>query len=358
MGFIFYHQHDSMDCGPACLQMISRHHGKKFHLTRLRELCYITRDGVSLLGISEAAESLGFQVMGAKLSFDQLAGEAPLPCIVHWNQSLFVVVYDIRRKSGNEIVCIADPAHGKIKVHKADFIRSWLAGKESEEGGICLLMEPTASFEEQPETDSQFSRFRFLIPFLKPRRKAIFRLFLAMILGSLIQFAFPFLTQAIVDKGIHNRDLGFILLVLLGQLALFMGLTVVEFVRGWILLHLSTRINILMVSGFLGKIMKLPIGFFNTKMVGDLMQRISDHQRIQSFMTVSTLNVLFSTVTFILFSVVLMVYSALIFSVFIAGSLLYATWVYLFMKKRRELDYHRFSRMVENQNALVQLITG
>jgi ATP-binding cassette subfamily B protein len=179
-----------------------------------------------------------------------------------------------------------------------------------------------------------------------------------MVIGSVIQFAFPFLTQAIVDKGIHNHDIGFIMLVLLGQLALFLGLTTVEFVRGWILLHLSTRINISMVSGFLGKIMKLPIGFFNTKMVGDLMQRITDHQRIQSFMTVSTLNVLFSTVTFILFSVVLLVYNAFIFTVFIAGSVLYAIWVYLFMKRRRELDYHRFSRMVENQNTLVQLITG
>ncbi|MCK9422550.1 MAG: peptidase domain-containing ABC transporter [Bacteroidales bacterium] len=358
MGFTFYHQYDSVDCGPACLQMISRHYGKKFRLTRLRELCYITRDGVSLLGISDAAESLGFRVMGAKLTFEQLVKEAPLPCIVHWNQRHFVVVYAIRQNHGNEIIYIADPAHGKIKLRKEVFLRSWLSGKDFNDSGICLLLEPTSTFHELPEIESQTSRFRFLIPYLKPRRKAIFQLILAMVIGSVIQFAFPFLTQAIVDKGIHNHDIGFIMLVLLGQLALFLGLTTVEFVRGWILLHLSTRINISMVSGFLGKIMKLPIGFFNTKMVGDLMQRITDHQRIQSFMTVSTLNVLFSTVTFILFSVVLLVYNAFIFTVFIAGSVLYAIWVYLFMKRRRELDYHRFSRMVENQNTLVQLITG
>ncbi|MCK9204774.1 MAG: peptidase domain-containing ABC transporter [Bacteroidales bacterium] len=358
MGFTFYHQHDSVDCGPACLQMIARHYGKKFPLTLLRERCYITRDGVSLLGISDAAESIGFKVMGSQLSFDQLLNEAPLPCIVHWDQRHFVVVYSVYKKRGREFVRIADPAHGKIKLSRDSFIQSWSSENDNTDHGICLLLEPTETFNDQSEKQKSGSRFTFLIPYLKPRQKALFRLFFTMVAGSLIQLAFPFLTQAIVDRGIQHRDMGFIALVLFGQLALFFGLTIIEYVRGWILLHLSTRINISLVSGFLGKIMKLPIGFFNTKMVGDLMQRITDHQRIQSFMTVSTLNVLFSTVTFLLFSVVLLVYNPFIFGVFMAGSILYACWVFIFMKKRRVLDYRRFSRMVENQNILVQLITG
>ena len=358
MGFVFYHQHDSMDCGPACLQMIARHHGKKYRLTTLREKCYITRDGVSLLGISDAAEAIGFNVLGAQLTFGQLAGEAPLPCIVHWNQRHFVVVRNIRNKRGKEWVYIADPAHGKLTLPKDEFMKSWLAGNEDHDAGICLLLEPGDTFNQQPGESSPPSKFKFLAPYLKPRQKALFQLFLGMVLGSLVQLTFPFLTQSIVDRGIRNHDLGFITLVLLGQLALFTGLTVIEYIRGWILLHISTRINISLISDFLAKIMKLPLGFFDSKMIGDLMQRIQDHQRIQSFLTVSSLNVLFSVVTFFIFGAVLLYYNVLIFIVFLLGSLMYAAWVYLFMRKRRELDYIRFARLAENQNTLIQMITG
>jgi ATP-binding cassette subfamily B protein len=358
MSFVFYHQHDSMDCGPACLQMIARHHGKKYRLTTLREKCYITRDGVSLLGVSDAAEAIGFNVLGAQLTFEQLANEAPLPCIVHWNQRHFVVVYNIRKKRGKELIYLADPAHGKLTLPKDEFIKSWLAGNETRDAGICLLLEPGNNFHQQPGEPPPQSKFKFLIPYLKPRQKALVQLFLGMILGSIIQLAFPFLTQSIVDRGIRNHDLGFITLVLLGQLSLFIGLTVIEYIRGWVLLHISTRINISLISDFLAKIMKLPLGFFDSKMIGDLMQRIQDHQRIQSFLTVSSLNVLFSTVTFIIFGIVLLYYNVLIFMVFLLGSALYAAWVYLFMRKRRELDYIRFSRLAENQNTLIQMIIG
>ncbi|MCK9219400.1 MAG: peptidase domain-containing ABC transporter [Bacteroidales bacterium] len=358
MSFIFYNQHDSSDCGPACLQMIARFYGKKFRLTRLRELCFLTRDGVSMLGISDAAESIGFRSMGAKLTFSQLRDDAPLPCIVHWKQRHFIVVYDIQKKHGKEIVYIADPAHGKIKLTKENFVKGWMEGCESTNQGVCLLLEPTEKLQQQKEEGQTGSKWDFILPYLKPRQKTMIYLFFMMIVGSVIQLIFPFLTQAIVDKGIRNRDMGFITLVLLGQLALFLGLTVVEYVRGWILLHVSTRINISMISGFLNKIMKLPLGFFDTKMVGDLMQRINDHQRVQSFMTVSSLNIIFSSVTFLLFGIVLLFYNILIFCVFLLGSMLYALWVYLFMKKRKELDYLRFSRMAENQNTLFQLIQG
>ncbi|MEI6683041.1 MAG: peptidase domain-containing ABC transporter [Bacteroidota bacterium] len=358
MKFTFYHQHDAMDCGPACLQMVARHYGKKYRIVTLREKCFITRDGVSLLGISDAAEAIGFDTLGVQLSFTQLSTEAPLPCIAHWKQRHFVVVYRISQKRGHPVVYVADPAHGKMVLSKEEFLDGWLSGHEDEGAGICLALEPGEAFDQQPDETPRTSKIRFLIPYIKPRQRAILFLLLGMVAGSLIQLVFPFLTQFIVDKGIKNRDLSFITLVLLGQLALFIGLTVIEYVRGWVLLHLSIHINISLISDFLGKIMKLPIGFFDSKMIGDLMQRIQDHQRIQSFLTMSSLNVLFSTITFIIFGAVLLYYNLLIFVIFLIGSVLYALWVYLFMKKRRELDYLRFSRLSENQNTLIQMITG
>ena len=358
MKFVFYHQHDAMDCGPACLQMVARHYGKKYRMASLREKCYITRDGVSLLGISDAAEAIGFNTMGVQITFEQLATEVPLPGIVHWKQRHFVVVYHISQKRGKETVYVADPAHGKLTLSKKEFLEGWLSGNELLGEGICLALEPGENFDQQIDETPRPSKLKFLVPYIKPSQKAIFILFLGMVAGSVIQLVFPFLAQYIVDKGIKNKDIGFITLVLLGQLALFLGLTVIEYFRGWILLHLSIRINISLISNFLSKIMKLPIGFFDTKMIGDLMQRIQDHQRIQSFLTVSSLNILFSAITFIIFGTVLLYYNALIFLVFLLGSTLYAGWVYLFMKKRRELDYLRFSRLSENQNTLIQMISG
>ncbi len=357
MKFKYFHQLDSTDCGPACLQMISYHYGKRYRLSTLRERSYITREGVTLLGISDAAESIGFKTLGAKITFDQLKNEAPLPCIAHMEQRHFVVIYGIRKKKGAEYILIADPARGKRVINSAEFLADWITDPETKTG-ICLLLEPEKSFFEDPGEPYPISRWKFLFPYLKPRQKALYQVFLGMILGSLIQLFFPFLTQAIVDKGIQQKDISFIMLILMGQMALFLGLTTVEFVRSRILLIISTRINITLVSDFLIKIMKLPLGFFDSKNIGDLMQRIQDHQRLQSFLTVSSLNVLFSTITFILFSGVLLFYNFIIFIIFIVGSLLYTLWVFIFMKKRREIDYQRFSRTAENQNTLIQLITG
>jgi ATP-binding cassette subfamily B protein len=358
MGFRFYHQHDAMDCGPACLQMIARHYGKRFSLTTLRERCYITREGVSLLSISDTAESIGFRTLGVKITLDQLVNETPLPCIAFWNQRHFVVIYKIAKRGDRLVFYIADPAHGKIRFSKEEFIRSWIPVDENVNEGFCLVLEPTPELNQQHEEPKKRSPLWYILSYLTPHRNQMFKLALGMLIGSAIQLVFPFLTQAIVDTGIRNNNLSFIVLILLGQLALFLGLGTVEFVRGWILLHISTRINITMISDFLLKIMKLPLGFFDSKMIGDLMQRINDHHRIQSFLTVSSLSILFSTVSFIVFGVVLLYYNILIFFVFLAGSLLYAFWIYLFLKRRRQLDYVRFSRLAENQSTLIQLITG
>ncbi|NQV03725.1 MAG: peptidase domain-containing ABC transporter [Bacteroidia bacterium] len=358
--FPYSRQLDTMDCGPACLQMVARFHGKSYSLSTLRDLCHITRDGVTMLGINDAAEEIGFRTLGVKISFEELLTEAPLPCILHWQQNHFVVLYRVKQKNGKRIFFIADPAIGKVKYSEEEFVKRWLfeVKPEEEQKGICLLLEPTEEFYLKKGEETGMSRLRFIFSYLKPHRKLFSQLVLGMLLGSLFMLIFPFLTQSIIDVGIQNQDLSFITLVLLAMMALFLGQISVEFIRGWILLHISTRINISLISDFLIKIMKLPIGFFDTKRTGDLIQRILDHDRIQSFLTVSSLSILFSIVNFIIFGLVLLAYNSTIFLVFIAGSLLYALWVYLFMKRRKELDYARFSYMAENQGNLFQLVTA
>ncbi|MCK5840404.1 MAG: peptidase domain-containing ABC transporter, partial [Bacteroidales bacterium] len=354
-GFPFYMQMDAMDCGPTCLRMIAKFYGKAYSLQTLRERSYITREGVSLLGTSDAAESIGFRTIGVRLTFEKLVAEAPLPLIAHWKQKHFIVVYKIRK---GKVYC-ADPAHGLIKYTKDEFIKGWVSTrKDEEEQGVCLLLEPSPDFYSTEDDKINKTNFKFLFSYLKPHKKFFLQLIMGMILGSIIQLIFPFLTQSIVDIGINNQDLGFISLILIAQLVLFVSQTFVDFLRGWILLHISTRINISLISDFLIKLMKLPISFFDTKMVGDLMQRIGDHRRIEAFLTGSSLNILFSMLTLVVFSIVLAIYSLQIFAVFMIGSILYIVWVYLFMKKRRELDYKRFSQLSENQSSIIQLITG
>ena len=352
-------QLDARDCGPSCLRMVAKYHGKTYSLPKLRDMCHITREGVSLLGISDAAENIGMRTLGVKIPFEKLKDEVPLPCIAHWKQRHFVVVYDIKGKNDKETVYIADPAHGLVKYSKKEFLKGWLSTKEGEnDQGICLLLEPTPDFYKQEDETLNKKSFGYLFSYIKPHSKFIIQLFLGMILGSLLQLIFPFLTQSVVDVGIGNRDLSFITLVLIAQLVLFASQTTVDFIRSWILLHISTRINISLISDFLIKLMRLPIGFFDSKMIGDLMQRIGDHTRIENFLTASSLQTLFSVINLIIFAVVLGVYSLKILAIFLIGSILYIVWVLIFMKRRRELDFKRFAQLSENQSNLIQLITG
>ncbi len=344
-----------MDCGPACLRMIAKYHGKSYSLQTLRDRSYITREGVSLLGTSDAAESIGFRTMGVRLNLEKLAKEAPLPCIVHWKQQHFVVVYKIKKNN----VYVADPAHGLIKYSRKEFLQGWASTKvDGEYQGVCLLLDPTPDFYKQDGEAIDKKSFRFLFSYVKPHRKHVIQLILGLLLGSLIQLIFPFLTQAIVDIGISNEDLSFISLVLIAMVVLVISQTSVEFIRGWILLHVTTRVNISLISDFLIKLMRLPVKFFDTKLVGDLLQRIGDHSRIENFLAVSSLNILFSLFTLVIFAIVLGYYSMTIFLIFIIGSALYAAWVLLFMKKRREVDFKRFAQQAENQSNLIQIITG
>ncbi|MCP4163044.1 MAG: peptidase domain-containing ABC transporter [Deltaproteobacteria bacterium] len=356
MKFPFYQQLDSKDCGPTCLRMIAKFYGREYSLQSLRDLSGISRSGISLLGLSGAAESLGMRTMGVKISFDQLQKDVPLPCIVHWSQNHFVVIYKVTKKK----VFVADPDYGHIVYTKKDFLNQWISTRHNdEELGICLLIEPTPVFHEQDnKRDDEKFNYRFALSYLKPYKKFIFQLFIGLITASLIQLIFPFLTQSIVDIGIDHQDLGFIYLILIAQLMLFISRMSIDFIRGWLLLHISTRINISIISDFLIKLMKLPIGFFDTKIIGDIIQRIDDHQRIESFLTSSTLNILFSMINLVVFGIVLALFNLTIFSVFLAGSILYIFWLSLFVRKRRVYDYKRFEQLSLSQSNVIQLISG
>ena len=374
--FPFYKQLDAMDCGPTCLRMVAKHYGKHYSLETLRRKSFIGREGVSMLGISTAAESIGFRSIGVHISFQQLA-EAPLPCIVHWKQNHFVVVYDIKIRKNRErpivetrhgtslqippegTVYVADPAQGLIKFTVQEFLSGWLSTKtEGQDEGVALLLEPTPDFYNAEGEKQDKTKLSFVLQYLRPYKKLIVQLFLGMLLGTLLQLIFPFLTQTIVDYGIGNNNLSFVVVILIAQLTLYVAQTAVEFIRSWILLHISTRINISIISDFLIKLMKLPIAFFDTKMIGDIMQRIGDHSRIEAFLTSSTLNTLFSFVNLIVFSIVLALYNLKLFMVFLIASILYVLWITIFLKKRKELDYKRFAQASAEQSNLYQLITG
>jgi ATP-binding cassette subfamily B protein len=317
-----------------------------------------------MLGISEAAEHIGFRTMGVAITFEQLKTEAPLPAIVHWRQNHFVVVYKISgsspfRRGGGEVIHVADPGEGLLKYTKEEFLQAWQSSKkDGEDKGIALLLEPTPNFYTAEDEKKDKTSFRFLFEYLRPSKKFIAQLVFGLITGSLLQLIFPFLTQAVVDFGIANQNLAFVYLVLAAQLMLIGSRMAVDFIRGWILLHISTRIDIALISDFLIKLMKLPIRFFDTKMTGDLLQRIGDHTRIQNFLTNTSLSILFSFVNLIIFMIVLSIYSVKILTVFVIGSILYGFWIYFFMKRRRELDYKRFNQMSDNQSNVIQLITG
>ena len=362
MSFAIKRQRDAMDCGPSCLAMIAKHYGQQADKEQLRKICSLGKDGVSLLGISKAAEEIGFKTIGGRLSFDTLTSEVPLPCIIHWNQNHFVVVYKIKKRRGNRYeVYVADPGKGLITYTKEEFCEHWVSTKTNgEEKGIALLLEPTEQFYAQKEerTAPTQNRVTFLWGYLKKYKRFFTQLILGLLLGSLLQLVFPFLTQAIVDTGIGGKDIGFVWLVLLAEMMLLFSRTAIDFIRSKILLHISTRINISLISDFFIKLMKLPMKFFDTKLMGDLLQRIEDHRRVEQFLTSSSLSLLFSFFTFLVFGVVLAVYNLGIFFVFLMGTSLYAGWIILFLKKRRQLDYKYFEQAGRNRNVTYQLIGG
>ena len=357
--FPLYRQHDSMQCGVTCLRMICAYWGKEYPAEYLDRLCGASREGVSLLGISETAAELGLKSVCARLTTGQLA-EVELPAILHWNQNHFVVLYRISRKRGGKTVYhVADPGKGLRQYDGPSFEAGWIETRSrGEDKGIAMLAQPTPAFFSKRVPGKTARRsFTFLLGYLKRYRYYFGQVFLGLAVGSLLQLLFPFLTQAIVDLGIDHEDLGLIWLILLGQLALVTSQTALDFIQRWILLHVSMRVNISLVSDFFIKLLRLPMGFFDTRLMGDLMQRMGDHKRVEQYLTNEALTVLFSLLTFLVFGGVLLVYDPLIFAVFVAGSLLYGLWIAFFLGKRKRIDYELFEKEAENNNKTYRFIT-
>lgn len=367
--FPTYQQSESKDCGPTCIKIIAKYYGKNFNIEQLRNLSETTREGSSLLGLGEAVEKVGFRSLGIRTNLQNL-NEVSLPCILHWNTNHYVVLYKIKyiknyfnRKDQKKIesLYISDPAHGLLKFTPKEFLKLWIGNNtnNSTNEGIVLLLEPTPTFyTDKFDKEEQKFNFIFLSKYLFRYKRFILQLAIGLLAGSLLQIIAPFLTQSIVDVGIKNQDLNFVYLILIAQLMLFFGKTALEIIRGWISLHLSTRINISLISDFFIKLMNLPISYFDTKMTGDILQRINDHKRIENILTTSSLNTLFSFVNLIIFSFILMYYSLSIFMVFLVGSILYFSWVLFFFKRRKDLDYKRFSQISQEQSKEIELING
>lgn len=367
-----------MDCGPSCLRMIAMHYGKSYSLQSLRSGSFISRSGVSMLGISNAAEDIGFRTLGYRLSWEQLRDEVPLPCIVHWNQRHFVVIYKIKKqrsvpyifnktpremmksnRSKNYVIHVADPASGLLKYTEKEFLKCWYSNqREGIQEGAVLLLEPTPEFYNKEDEGRGNLKFLYLLNYLKPYRRYIFQLILGLITASIISLIFPFLTQSLVDTGIGNSNMAFVIMVLIAQLILTLSQTANGLLRNWINLHVTSRVSISLISDFLIKLMKLSISFFDVKLIGDIMQRIGDHNRIRSFLTDSLISIIFAVITLVMYTVIMAYYNLGILAVFLFGSLFYIGWVLIFLKRRRELDYKRFQQSAANQSNIVQLVTG
>ena len=331
-----------------------------------------------MLGISNAAEEIGFRTLGYRLSWEQLRDEVPLPCVAHWNQRHFVVIYGIKKqrrvpcifnrtppeglksnRSRNYLIYVADPASGLLKYTEKEFLNCWHSNqKEGVKEGTVLLLEPTPEFYNKEDEDNENLKLLYLLNYLKPYRRYIFQLILGLITASIISLIFPFLTQSLVDTGIGNSNLAFVVMVLVAQLILTLSQTANGLLRNWINLHVTSRVSISLISDFLIKLMKLPISFFDVKLIGDIMQRIGDHNRIRSFLTDSLISIIFAVITLVMYTVIMASYNLGILAVFLTGSLFYVGWVLIFLKRRRELDYKRFQQSAANQSNIVQLVTG
>ncbi len=360
VSFPIYQQLDTMDCGPTCLRMIAKHYGRSYTLQNLRERSFITREGVSMLGISDAAESIGMHTQGVRITLEQLIEDVPLPCILHWNQNHFVVLYKLKKKKKDYQFFIADPTGQKYVMNREEFSKCWLSSKHAgKDTGTALLLAPTPDFYSHEDDKTKQEKnlgyfFRYLIPY----KSQYIQIIVGMLLGSVLSLIFPFLTQAMVDQGIGNNNLSFITLILIAQLVLSITQMGMGFIQSWITLHTNTRISISLISDFLAKLMRLPIRFFDAKNIGDIMQRIGDHGRIQGFMSGTTLSTLFSFANFFIFAFIMAYYNLTILLVFLIGNIFYIAWILSFMRYRKKLDYKRFAQSSANQSNTIELITG
>lgn len=350
--FPFFRQLDYRDCGPTCLRMIAKYYGKTFSREFLRDNANITRVGVTMAGIAEAAEAIEMRTLGMRIPFESLLNEIPTPFIVPWRQKHFVVIYKTSKKK----IFIADPAQGLLSYSHGDFKKAWT--NTTDLTGFVLILEPNAQFQNQHEDKEKTNGFSFLYPYFKPYKKLIYQIFIGLLVAAIIQLILPFLMQSVVDVGVNNQNIPFIYLILISQFVLILSQTLVTIFREWILIHITSRFNIKMISDFLYKMLKLPVHYFETRNSGEHLQRITDHTRIQNFISSSSLNMVFSIITFIIFNSILAYYNLTIFLVFIIAAILYVSWTFFFLKKRAELDFKRFDQQSQSQTSLIQIING
>jgi len=365
--FPHYTQLDSMDCGPTCLRMVAKYYGRSYSLQTLRERSFITREGVSMLGISDAAESIGMHTQGVRITLEQLTKDVLLPCILHWNQNHFVVCYSVKKlvrfQKPNKFeykFYIADPAGQKYVMNREEFCKCWYSSKNAgEDTGTALLLAPSPDFYEyEDDKTKQGKNLSYFFRYLLPYKSQYAQIIVGMIIGMVLSLIAPFLTQAVVDQGIGNNNLPFITLILIAQLVLSVTQMGMGFIQSWITLHTNTRISISLISDFFAKLMKLPIRFFDAKNIGDIMQRIGDHSRIQGFMSGTTLSTMFSFANFFVFAGIMAYYNLTILLVFLAGNTLYIVWILSFLRYRKKLDNKRFTQASASQSNTIQMITG
>lgn len=359
MKYPHYFQLENKDCGPTCLRMICKFYGKEFSECFMRKICFTKRTGTSLLGISDAAQELGFETQGVKIDINQLYSCHQWPCIVQWNKLHFVVVYDVNDKE----VIVGDPAIGILKYPTEKFCKSWYSTKnhQGKDVGIALLFQPLSDFFHKKNEDfkkNENIKYKDLKRYLKPHGNLVLQLLASVLIGSAFSLIFPFLTQSIVDIGIRNQSIRFIVVILLCQLALSLGSAVNNFASSWLMLHISSRMSITLVYDFLGKLMRLPVSFFSKRMIGDLLQRINDFTRIENFLTTTIISVMMATLSFIIYGYVLLTYGMWFICIFLIGAALYIGWVSFFLKKRRKIDYMRFQEIASNESNVIHMING
>ena len=347
------YQMDAKDCGPACLKMVAKYFGRYYSLQFMRDKCGITKEGVSLLGISQCAEEIGLHTVAIKCTIDDLVYKVPFPAIVFWDENHFIVVYNADKKH----VWVSDPAKGHIKYSIQEFRRGWYLSNE--EKGVLLALEPTSSFrmtdaEKRQEKNSMYSILRYFTPYKKN-----FALVIAvMFLSTLLQGLLPFISKAVIDVGIMTSDVNFINMILVGNVCILVSIMIFSIIRDWILMHITARVNIALISDYLIKLMRLPVTFFENKLLGDILQRAQDHERIRSFIMNNSLALVFSSFTFLIFSIILLIYDAKIFAIFALGSFLYVTWVLMFLNIRKKLDWQYFELISQNQSYWVETVSA
>lgn len=347
------YQMDSQDCGPASLKIIAKHFGKFYSLQFMRDRCGITKEGVSLLDLSIGAESIGLRTLAIKCTTNDVVNSIPFPAILFWKNSHFVVVYHSDKKH----IWVSDPAKGRIKYSHEEFKQGWY--QKGEKRGVLLAVEPTAEFKDsKAEREQKKNSFSSILKYFFPYKHNFGLIFIIMLVVTALQGMLPFISKAVIDVGIRTSDIKFIHMVLIGNISILLSIMIFNVLRDWILLHITARVNIALISDYLIKLMKLPVTFFENKLMGDILQRAQDHERIRSFIMNNSLALIFSTFTFVIFAIILLIYNAVIFYIFLAGSILYVCWVLLFLSIRKKLDWEYFELLSRNQSYWVETVSA